>query len=73
MVAIKGLGMPSCCANCPCSKYEEVRWMEYKFIRCGVTLSKPDKSKNVFWDRETRLDDCPLVEIKENEDENIIN
>ena len=42
--------------------------MEYKFIRCGVTLSKPDQCKNVFWDRETRLDDCPLVEIKENED-----
>ena len=67
MLAIKNLGMPSCCANCPCSIYEEVRWMEYKFIRCGVTFSKPGKSKN-FWDRETRLDDCPLVEIKENED-----
>ena len=65
MVAIKDFDMPSCCANCPCAKYKEVRWMEYKFEKCGITKSCAGEDMKPLWDSKSRLKDCPLVEIEE--------
>ena len=59
MVAIKDFGMPSCCGNCEMSCCRRL-----EIFYCVITL------QDVDIDSSERDMDCPLVEIKENEDGN---
>ena len=56
MVVIKDFEMPSCCSDCPMYAWD---WEMYL---CCITHADEDKPSY------RRNKDCPLVEIKENED-----
>lgn len=57
MVVIKDFGMPSCCGNCELSSCRRLG-----DFYCDITLEEVDMDSN------KRDINCPLVEIKENED-----
>ena len=71
MVAIKGLDMPSCCANCPCAKYKEVRWMEYKFEKCGIKTGHVDERTGRAADHARRDDGLRDRQLQEHQAEEL--
>jgi len=55
MTVIKDFEMPNSCYDCDLNNYHF----------CNITGNLIEKN----WDDGTRADDCPLIEIKENEDD----
>jgi len=58
MIAIKDFGMPSCCMNC--------EMLDGEYGNCDIIGDSQDDDYE--WN-ESRPFDCPLIEIKENEDD----
>lgn len=53
-VLIKGMKMPTCCAECPCLRHDSIDGRH--MYQCNVTLGiKKDISKKPRW--------CPLVDL----------
>ena len=55
-ILIKNMEIPKCCADCP---------IEYDMMMCPLTGTNWFHDVLYFDAHEERLDDCPLIEIKD--------